>query len=263
MCGISWRLRPRSMSSNSDEPILVDTKGPTWVATFADVGTVRIGPDGRVCIDVVDGPEAQQRRRALEWGWGEPLNFLRRGFRLAEAVVADPEAGGLLVSGGSWEMLPMLKALTDEGWAIVSDSLTPVRWAEGALFSHPRQAPILASDRFAEKWELMAEPLRSDSDTVAVSLPRAEAPVPVRAILVLAERKVRDAAGVRPVVGAKRLKLAAALLQSGPGDDPDPAELLADDLRLSALPMAELAIGDKLMADHAREVVEWWTTVSQ
>lgn len=223
----------------------------------------------------VSSQEQANRERALRFGWGEPLSFARRGLRCAggAAVVPPTDDACLLLVGAPHDATNILIELTDRGWSVMGDRITPTEWQDAALVAHPRLAPLLASRPRAEKADLEGVPVRENTDSVLVDLPRTSESRPVIAVLTLQMRKPGEDA-LTVLTGHERFEAAASLMVGGalspfvPGDantsedsaesEPVPRTALDEHLRLTALPYARLRLDSTTVTTDVDALVAWW-----
>lgn len=247
------------------------------MGTFPGLGSVQIHPDGAVDVAAAERPDddrdtVDQREHALRHGWGEPLSFARRGFRLTHGAAVGPIDGGtcLLVLGDPHDVAIVLIDLARLGWAVLGDRPTPLEWDGQTLTAHPRSAPILASKRRAIKAEMDGTRLRGDTDAVALELPRVDEPRRVAAVVSMQMRKP-DEDAFTPLAGHERFETSAGLFMRGalwPDVDNAEAEgeaaasaIMADHLALSRLPAARLRFDSATKDDDVAALLAWWHTV--
>jgi hypothetical protein len=210
--------------------------------------------------------ECDQRERALRYGWAEPLSFARRGFTLfAGAAVAPPSGVGpcLLLHGDTHDAALILLAFSSLGWSILGDRYTPAMWEGDRLIAYPHEAPILISKRRAAKRGLEGTKVREHTDALEVDLPRWTTPIAVGAMVMLRVARVDDPT-LHELVGYERFEAAVGyriggvLGGGGQASEVPPKDVLAEHLRLAALPAVRLSFReDRLDADVA-ELVAWW-----
>lgn len=243
--------------------VQVDTSGEPWVAQYPGLGTVEVMDDGCVAVMSVAGRESQQRADALRWGWAEPLSWLRRGYHLTSAVVADVDNRAMVVSGPQRQTLIVMKAMSEHGWYVLSDSLTPVREEESGFIARGRLAPVLVPEDLAQRWELSGERVRGDSDVLAVELPRSQAPARISAVLHVDRRKLGDSGDIEMVAGAKRLKMSCGLVHRGPERPAGIAAstVMARDLWMAQLPAARICLDESAVELDVAEIVGWWRQI--
>lgn len=251
------------------------------MGSFPGLGSVRVHPDGKVDVTTAERPEddhdtVEQREHALLYGWGEPLSFARRGFRLAHGGAAAPLDGDacLLVLGDPHDVAIVIIELVQLGWGVLGDRPTPLEWDGLALTAHPRSAPIVASKRRATKAGLAGTQLRGDTDAVALDLPRIRAPRRVAAVVSMQMRKP-DEDAFTLLTGHQRFETAAGLFMRGAlwpqidvdspdegmGDDEVAADAMADHLALARLPAARLRFDSATKDDDVADLLAWWLTV--
>jgi hypothetical protein len=260
----------RAVLDPPPEPVSLDRAVEPWVGRFPGLGTVLVHDDGRVEVDVepvAAGPdddpgELARRAAALRHGWGEPLALARRGFDLYGGGAATPPGGErcLLVSGEPRDVGIVLARLARRGWSVLADRVVPARWEGDVLVAYPRQAPTLVGQALAEALELGGEPARAGSDAVVVELPRGERPTPVAAVASLLARRP-DRPVLEALRGHEAFEAATHLVARGalaPDPRPGPAERMAADLRLAALPLARLHLARETSAADVVELCGWW-----
>ena len=243
--------------------VTLDTGSDPWVAAFPGLGTVRVFEDGQVSVEAASGPGFDQRFAALRLGWAEPLSWLRRGYHLTSASVAAPDGRALIVVGSHRQQVVVLKALTDHGWLILADAMTPIRELDAGFEVCGREAPVIVAKRLAEKWGLTGEPLRADSDAVSVDLPRGQGPGRVTGVLHVRSQRSTDRPTLEQLSGAQRLEVASGLIRRSPGnlDAPVATQVMAQDMKVAALPMARMHLADKQSELDVGEVLTWWDTI--
>lgn len=263
----------------------LDRDAEIWVGTFPGLGSVRVHPDGTVEVAAAVRPEddrdtVEMRERALRFGWGEPLSFARRGFRLAHGAAVGPVAGDscMLLLGDPHDVAIVLIELTLNGWGVLGDRPTPLAWDGQVLTAHPRSAPIVVSKRRAAKAELAGTQLRGDTDAVALDLPRINEPRHVAAVVSMQIRKP-DEDAFTPLSGHERFETAAGLFMRGAlwpevargsveveadadADPGDAAAMMADHLALSRLPAARLRFDGATKDDDVAALLAWWHTLA-
>lgn len=258
--------------------VSLDRSAEPWVGVYPGLGEIAVAADGTFVVAVQDAyaptiEDLRSREDALRHGWGEPLSWARRGFLMLHGgcVTPDPTAGALLLTGDLHEFGRLLPALSARGWSFLSDRYTPAEWREDALVAHPVAAPILLSERRAEKSGWTGRPVRGDTDALAVEVSRHELPVPIRGVVQLQRARPDEPLFVE-VRGHERFEMAASLsfggvLTGGPEDDQTPppsAELMQEYLRFTALPMGRLrsaGVMDQL-PDEAHVLVDWWSGIT-
>jgi len=243
--------------------VALDTGGEPWRAAFPGLGTVRVFEDGQVSVEVASGPGSDQRFAALSLGWAEPLSWLRRGYHLTAASVTAPNGRALIVIATYPQQVVVLKTLTDHGWSILADAMTPIRELDAGFEVYGRNAPVIVAQRLAGKWGLAGEPLRADSDALAVDLPRGQGPNRVAGVLQVRTQRSTDRPNLEEISGAKRLELASGLIRRAPGscDPSGPAQVMAQDLKMAALPMARMHLADRQSELDVSDVLRWWETI--
>lgn len=236
----------------------LDRDSDVWVGTFADLGTVRIFPGGEFVVEPAAAGDEDQIT-ALTYGWAQPLAWARQGIRLTNAsTVVDPDGRCLALHGDAHDAAIIMLHLTQLGWSVLSDRPTPVRWNDASLIAHPNPAPILIAQRRADKEALPARPVRQDSDSVAVELPRSETPAPIAAIISARTRRVNDPL-IEPLTGLRRFEAANGLLLAGAlSSDDDPKVAMADTLRIAQLPWAYSYIESATKQEAVAAIQAWW-----
>lgn len=255
--------RPPTADPLPGYPTLDRTSEP-WRGSFPGMGTVEVHGDGQVSVQP-DRPDDAEAARALALGWGEPLSLARRGLLLsAGASLCGPQCHeALLVRGSAHDVAMVVLVLAHEGWRLVANIPAPLRWEEGRLVAHPREAPLLASDRRATRYAWDTAPLGSDTDTVAVSVPRVSEPVPLAGVLVVEQSKAGDTYDLTVLRGHERFKEAASLqlngALSGPDGAADPSTVMAGHLALATLPFARLMLDGTPGSDQVAALGHWWS----
>ena len=239
---------------------------------FPTLGTVRVHADGTVDVDLAadDGDTAEDpalREAALRNGWGEPLSLVRRGFRCASGTgVVPPDGRGCLILQGSvHDVAIVLVELVGSGWSVLGDRIVPTRWHDGELLAFPRVAPAIISQRRARRAGLEGQPVRAETDAVAVVVPRAHTAQPVRAFAEVGFRRP-DETVLEELTGHDRFAAATLAMVGGvmsgvdeQSADSTPQETMRRHLALAALPFARLRFdGDSLGADVAA-LSRWWS----
>lgn len=242
----------------------LDRSGPDWLGCFPGLGTVRVGPDGAVAVELADGP-APDRERALRHGWGEPLALARGGHHLARGTTLAGGGRAVLVAGAPDEIGRVALGLGGHGWTLLADGICPLTEQGGGWLAHPRAAPLLARRRVAQASWTEGVPARGGTDTIVVrTAPPGEAAVPLGAVLHVHRCTGREAVALHQLAGAERLRTASALLIGGvlaqPADDA--AELLRRDLALAAVPAARLGT-DPRRAEAAMALVLAWPPLAR
>jgi hypothetical protein len=250
----------------------LDREHEPWSAVFPGLGTVRIGADGSIDVEVEqdhrDEPEDPAlREAALRFGWGEPLSFVRRGFRCAwgTALVPPEGIGCLIVNGSIHDVSIILVELVAAGWSVLSDRFVPTTWHEGELLGHPRDAPVLISRRRARRNELHGFPVRNNSDAVAIEPPRTREPQRVRAFVEVGIRRP-DEPVLEELHGHDRFSAASLAMIGGVmagvgsgSDELTPQEVMQNHLALSALRQARLRFRSDTLEVDVAELCQWWS----
>lgn len=251
-----------------------------WTGTFPGLGTVVVAPDGACRVSDAASADAH---RALLHGWAELLSWARRGFRLVRGASIGPadDARAILLLGDPHDVTIAVLSLSRRGWLVLSDSPSPANWMADQLLAHPRPAPILVSERRAAKAQVSGELIRSDSDVLAVALPRCEQARPVAAVVRITMRKPGESS-FSALTGHNRFEAATRVFLGGVLnlDDADTGpDLLAHHLRLAQLPFGHLrldssaaatvdqelnateSVADPLDADPIAALLAWWDEV--
>lgn len=267
------------------DTVVVNQDSEPWVASFAGVGAVYIDADGTVTVEVADTTDPgdttvpadtdtgnrRQRHDALKYGWGEPLSLIRRGFRLVvgTALVAPKRQGCVIFAGSVSNTALVTSHLVARGYRPVADGVVPVAadtdgsidpGGDGPVMAHPRTAPLLLPRRWARKAGLEGEPVRSDSDAVAIVTDQAEAPEPVVGVAMVrirrpGEQTLRQLGGFEPFEQAASLLSAAQDLCPWA---PAPAVELANHSRLASVPHAEIGVRTDTLSDDLVAITTWW-----
>ena len=239
---------------------------------------VRVSDDGGVAVAVAEpgAEDADLREQALHHGWGEPLSWVRRGFHQVGGAAVGPADSPtcLLVLGDPHDVAIMVLELVKDGWQLLSDRPTPVGWDGERLVAQPREAPLLVAERRAAKAGVDGDRIRTDSDALAVAVPRATEPRQVAAAVQVRTRRP-DNETLQVLTGHERFEAAtslyiggaldptAAVAEDSPGSE-DAAvapNLLSEHLRISRLPWVRLHMSSKTPASDAAELVKWWDSV--
>jgi hypothetical protein len=269
----------------------LDRSGEQWTGSFAGLGTVTVAADGQVTVtaDPSDDEDLVLKEQALRWGWGEGLSFVQRGFQLAGGAAACPPGEStecLILPGDPHDVAMVLAALAQLGWSIMGDRYTPVRWEGSSLVAEPRQAPLIMAQRRLTKLGLEGLTVRADSDSRTVQLPRVSEARVVRGVALVSMRRPHEDA-LDLLAGQKLFESAAQLMLGGvltprvdrddaEGEaevgDPTPAaaevvaertaEVLAEHLRLAALPMCRLHLDKATLEDDIAALLRWWTRIT-
>lgn len=260
------------MQTATQGAITLNRAGEPWVGSFPGLGAVTVAHDGEVTVTVTsvdsDDLDTARREAALRHGWGEPLSWSRRGFLMLQGGCAtpDPRIGCVLLSGDLHEFGRFLPTLANTGWSFLSDRYTPARWEASDLMAQPVQAPILLAARRAAKSGWDGQPLRDDSDSLAVDVTRMADPLPIRGVVQL-QRARPDEPAFEPLSGHQRFEVAASLSWAGvfASDAQDTQQSAAPDimqrhLQLAALPMARLRSSGEFerIPAEAEQLSSWW-----
>ncbi len=242
-----------------------------WTATFPGLGVIRVRDDGAVDVDVdvaIDGdadtgrsPLRDERRRALLYGWGEPLSFARVGcLALSGTSLAPPpgshQDGAVLVSGSYLERAAICLGLVQRGWRLLADGIAPVRQIGDVLTCERREAPMVVGERQARASGLGFETARSGAGTAIVDAPRAPGGIPLRACAIATSRIPERDRLVQPLAGHDRFRATADLLLGGALAGPirTPDQRMAVQLRLAGLDAAK-AHASRLVHDSRDDAV--------
>lgn len=243
-------------------------EGLVWEGIFDGLGSVRVHPGGELDItvdgaDALDPAELEQRRAALRWGWGEPLAWARRGcsVTVGTAIVAPGRRGALVVRGVVHDTAIVVAGLADRGWHVLAERIVPLRWSDDTAEVQPTDAPVLLARRRAEAMGLTGEPVRADTDALAVEVPRWSTPERlVGAVEVVMRRVGRERFEL--LEGHDRFEAASRLVTGGalaPDGDPlTPSERMARDLRLAGLGFARAHLDADDPDDVLDAVEAWW-----
>ncbi len=271
--------------------VVVDQSGEPWVASFAGLGSVHIHADGTVNVTVDDAStsvdtvcegtattelaeSATVRESALRHGWGEPLSFIRRGFRLLRgtALVAADRPGCLVVTGSASHTAMVTASLVADGWSVLADGVVPVATGDdgtigidGAVVAYPRTATLLLPRRWARKSGLDAIEVRADTDAVAVAVARTTTPQTLVAVAHIRIRRPHDDV-IRPLRGFEPFEQAAALLIANPALRPPattPTVELANHTLLAAVAHAEVSVRSDTLAADIAAVEQWWQAMTE
>lgn len=263
------------MTAPFTRPPVLDTSVEPWFGHFPGLGEIWVTADGSTRVRPEPTPASpddslEQRRRALTYGWADPLSWHRRGFWLLAAVAAspDPDLGCLVFEASTGRAERVLDRLSERGWQFVADRPTPVRVEGEAVVAHSRGTPYLTRAQRPQ-----ADPARGDTDAVLAERRRHSASCVVRGVCSL----VREAVGVEcqeAVTGRNKFRTAAGLRLGGvfasrvQSVDPAPArspEWLASVVCLSRLPMTSVPLRQEPAGgyDVEADLIEaWWTTVT-
>ena len=226
--------------------------------------------DVEVEPDEGDDPEDPAlREAALRFGWGEPLSLVRRGFRCAwgSGLVPPDGHGCLVVNGPIHDVSIVLVELVAAGWSVLSDRLVPTTWNDSELLAHPRDAPVLISQRRARRAELDGAPVRAHTDAVAVDVPRTADPQPILAFVDVGVRRPDDAV-LEELSGHERFSAASLAMIGGvmagidDSDEPTPQDVMRTHIALSTFPHAQLRFRSDSVEVDVAELCRWWATTT-
>ena len=258
----------RAMAAPSGPTL--DRSTEPWVGVFPGLGTVRVHADGAVEVEVEhdqDEPpeDPALREAALRHGWAEPLALVRQGFRCARgSALAPPDGRGCLVLNGTMhDVAVILLELASDGWSVLADHLVPTRWVDGRLVAFPTDAPVLVSDRRAERSGLDATAVRAHTDAVQVDVARAQSSQNVRAFVGVRIRRPNDPV-LEELLGHERFRAASQVMIGGVmrrDHDSDGAQqdVMAEHLELSKLRFARLHFDDDTLDADVAELTRWWS----
>ena len=256
----------------------LDRQSEPWVGEFPGLGRVLVAADGSITVEAVGSEDHVVREQALRHGWGDPLSWVRRGFHLVGGSAVGPAESDecVLLLGDPHDVAIIVIELVNQGWQLLSDRPTPVVWDDSNLVAQPREAPLLVAKRRAAKAGVDGEEIRSDTDALAVAVPRAETPRRVQAAVQVRVRRP-DSETLQLLSGHERFEAATSLYvggvldptfspvaadQGAPADADDAApNLLAEHLRISQLPWARLHLSSRTATEDAAALVRWWDTV--
>ncbi|MDI1290918.1 MAG: hypothetical protein PSX37_13335 [bacterium] len=248
----------------SGEPsgeLSLDRRGAQWRGTLPGLGLVLVGPTGTVAVEP-EGPDPTgQKAAALTHGWGELLASTRRGHALvlgAAVVSPDESASALLVCGTAHEVAPVVLALAGHGWLLLSDRPSPASWENDQLVAHPRSAPlVMAFERVVESG-LPFTTVRTPSNAVAVDVPRAMEPSPVRGLLLVQRRRPHEE-HFTELSGHRKFERAASIVAKGVLAPESGSEdsAVSEHLRLAELPSAVIRV-DSAEAGSLDALLAWW-----
>ena len=268
------------MSAETDIAPSLDRSGEPWVGRFPGLGTVRVAVDGGYDVEVdprlVDDTAAHD---ALEFGWAEPLSFIRRGFQLAVATTLVPggqDAGAgavprpaLMVSGRVETVASLTLALADREWLVVADGFTPVR-ATSAVTASPRRAPVITPRRVPlPAGRVEGTQLRPGGTAVSAEAGTWPMTAPVVARVAVLDRALWTGPDLVEVRGRDRIGPEVAVLGPLSIDAPSAsAEALAAELAVASIPLIRLRWPDSPDADELRahslaELLDWWQGVQR
>ena len=215
-------------SASPTEPSL-DRRADPWVGEFPNLGRVLVADDGTVTVEVVNAVPASEgetgrpsvedhrlRERALRYGWGEPLSWVRRGFQMVGGAALGPADSDtcVLLLGDPHDVAIVALELLEQDWRLVSDRPTPVKWNGEDLMAQPREAPLLVSKRRARKAGIEGEEVRGDTDALAIKVARCEVPRQVAAAVQIRIRRP-DEQNLSPLTGHERFEAATSLYAGG------------------------------------------------
>lgn len=242
-------------------PVL-DRSGPTWRGSLPGLGSLLVAPDGALTILPADRDPAGEQAAALRHGWGDLLAHARRGFAMASGaamVPGDPSLGALLVCGDAHDVATVVLWLSRRDWLLLSDRPTPTQWQGGRLVAHPRSAPLVMARQRAVEAGAPHAPIRAQSNSVAVDIPRSSAPAPIRALLRVQRRHPHEEPFTE-LVGHRRFERAASLMLGGilaPEAEPEDS-VVAEHLRLAGLPSAVMRIDGTEDGSAIGRLQAWW-----
>jgi hypothetical protein len=251
----------------------LDRSGEPWRGVFPTLGTVRVHADGSIHVelepDLSDEPEEPAlRESALRFGWGEPLSWVRRGYRCAwgSGLVAPDGNGCLIVRGSMHDVAIVLLELVSDGWSVLADHIVPTAWADGVLQAYPRDAPVLVSDRRARRRELEGVNVRGLSDAVRVDVARATSPQPVRAIASVGARRPAEPV-LDVLMGHERFSAAASVMIGGvmvaEATDADQGRVMREHLELAKLRFVTLRFDEDTLGADVAELCAWWSDLAE
>ncbi len=161
----------------------------------------------------------------------------------------------------------VLVELVAGGWSVLSDRLVPTMWVDGVLIAHPRDAPVLISQRRALRAELEGVPVRLHTDAVAVDVQRAAEPQPILAFVDAGIRRP-DEPVMAQLNGHERFSAASLVMVGGvmagvvDPDEVTPADVMRTHMAIAALPFGRLRFrSDTLDVDMA-ELGRWWMSIT-
>lgn len=292
--------------------------GPDWLAVFPGLGSVRVHDDGSYDISVEPVPASTRvsatgvaptithslwdgapeikglqprnetetmRHEALRFGWAEPLAWRRRGYRLLHGgTVLDPDSGkAVAVLGPPHDTAIVVLELARRGWHLISDQFAPVIWRDESLEAAPAAAPLVVSRSRAVKAGLPGVPVRANTNTVRLDVPRAQSPAAIAATVHVSMHKEGDEEPFVVLQGRERLTASAGLLMpetllslmplvsSGDADRTlgdeaaakggtavTPQQAFAEHMKAMAIPGARLYLDSGDVAGSVESVVSWW-----
>lgn len=237
-----------------------------------------VAADGSITVEAVVSEDHALREQALRYGWGDPLSWVRRGFHLVGGAAVGPTDSDacLLLLGDPHDVAIIVLELASQGWQLLSDRPTPVRWDDTGLMAQPREAPMLVAKRRAAKAGVEGEEVRSETDALALAIPRAVEPQQVAAAVQVRVRRP-DNETFELLTGHERFEAATSLyiggvldptsapagadLESTTNPDNVAPNLLAEHLRIAQLPWVRLHLSSKTGAEDTAELLTWWDTV--
>ena len=249
----------------------LDRTGEPWVGTLGTSGSLRVWADGTWEVDAAD-PESHA---VLAHGWATLLGHVRQGRRILSGTTMLPpdESLALLLSGGLDQQAEVSILLAEQGWRLVADTTTPTDLTGPEPVVYPRGGPWLVPRHLAIRSPLLSDArIRPGATSQAVDSVPVDEPAVLAAHVRIADTAVgsdrTDAEfphGVVPVVGSRRMAPQFALLHDAAltGIE-DPLRVMADDMALMRLPLAELtwpgpASGiDEIRARALAGLLDWW-----
>lgn len=261
--------------------VRLDTAGDPWVGTFPGLGRVLVHADGRIDVELTDGPDGpdgpEQRDASLRHGWGAALSSVRLGRSVVfGAGLVDPDGWCLVVVGHPDATSTVVSRLVTLGWSVLAERVQPVSWSGRPggehLVAHPGTAPVIVGRRTAEAHGFVGTPVRADSDALVVPVRRHAAARPVTAFVHVrahASRRPRFVvlAGHDRVDRCTNLLAGSTIANGGTAAPIDPPAHLAETLRLARLPHAEVTIraaeldddlDDDIDDDPLDDLLAWW-----
>lgn len=247
----------------------------TWVGVFPGLGAISVGIAGDIAVSPHGGSDEDpqlvaQRERALRWGWAEPWSWLRRDYQLINGVAIGypDEESCMVVLGDYSDCNRLVIKLIAEGWRLISDRSTPVRWESDVLYAQPREAPLLLSRHRAIRANLEHRSVRSDSDTVEVEVARINEERKVAAFVSVGVRRTHEST-LEVLSGHDAFRFASGLLLEAsnfvprPPEDPQfvrerAAENLAKSLRLVRTPAIRVRRTPGKSDTSTTELLAWW-----
>lgn len=245
----------------------LDRSGEPWSGTLGSLGSVRVWADGTWQVEPAD----ESARDTLAYGWAATLGHVRMGRRIVAASAMTPgaDAPALLVSGSVQAQAEVCVLLAERGWQVIADTATPVDLNGATPVAYPRGGPWLVPRRLAIESDLIrAKHPRPGSTSHVIAVDPSAGPVLLAAHVAVSETAhVTDASSLaRPVTGTRRLAPKYALLHDAPlAAIDDPQRVLAHDLMIGRLPLADLdwpgpPDRDRAIRDAAVDaLLHWWT----